>query len=347
MYEDKTYENIKSNILKDIHGIDKREGSVINDMVSPISIEIEGVYAEFKRILGIMFLEDNTSEYLEKRAKEYGLIRKPGTNATGKVQFSGVEGTVIPIGSLVSTSTGLLYETTEEKSIVSGIAEAAVKAQEIGSKYNVIEGTVNQIPIAIIGVSGCTNNTEMIGGTDKETDEDLLIRTLLKIQNPATSGNPMHYKLWALEVAGVGDAKVFPLWNGNGTVKVIPITSEKRSPNEDILEAVRANIEEQRPIGPVVTIEAPTEVMINVEAIVSVDPTFSKENIKAAYELEFKNYIKSSVFKLSNVDYFKCLSIFYEIPGVIEVTSFKINDGNTSISILNTQIQVAGTVTVS
>lgn len=347
MYEDKTYESIKDNILKDIPQIDKREGSFVNDMVSPVALEFEGAYAEFKKMLGTMFLDDAASEYLEKRAKEYGIVRKTGTNATGKVEFLGVEGTIIPMGSLVSTFTGLLYETIEENTIVSGKVEIEVKAQEIGSKYNVIANTITQIPVSIIGISGCNNKEEFKGGTDIEKDEDLLTRTLLKIQNPATSGNKMHYKLWALEVAGVGDAKVFPLWNGNGTVRVIPITAEKRSPNELILQAVRDNIESQRPIGSTITVEAPQEVIINVEAAINIDPTFSKENIKAAYELEFKNYIKSSVFKLSNVDYFKCLSLFYEIEGVIEVTSFKLNNGNTNINISSTQIQVAGTITVS
>lgn len=347
MYENKTYELIKENILNGIPNIDKREGSFINDMVSPLSIEFEDAYEEFKKILGIMFLEDSSGDYLEKRAGEYGIKRKLGTNSIGKVKFTGTDGTVIPTGSLVGTPTGLLYETTEEKIITSGIVEVNIKSKEIGSRYNVIANAINQIPISITGISSCTNESVTLGGTDNEKEEDLLVRTLLQIQNPATSGNAMHYKLWALEVNGVGDVKVFPLWNGNGTVKVIPITTEKRTPSEEILQSVREKIEEKRPIGASVTVIAPEEVILNIEATINIDPTFSKENIKTEYEKEFVNYIKNSVFKLNNVDYYKCLSIFYEIPGVIEVTNFTLNNATSNVNISSSQIQVAGTVTVN
>ena len=66
MYENKTYENIKASILSDISGIDKREGSIVNDMVSPVSLELENVYAQFDKMLGVMFLDSSAGEYIEK-----------------------------------------------------------------------------------------------------------------------------------------------------------------------------------------------------------------------------------------------------------------------------------------
>lgn len=68
---------------------------------------------------------------------------------------------------------------------------------------------------------------------DQETDDELRARYYIKIQTPATSGNAYHYRLWSKEVSGVGDAKVYPLWNGNGTVKVLIIDSNKTGAEPD------------------------------------------------------------------------------------------------------------------
>ncbi len=348
MYEDKTYENIKTSILDKIEGIDKREGSFLNDMVSPLSFELEGAYQQFNAMLGIMFLDDSTGIYLEKRAKEYGITRKQGTYATGEVTFTGNENTVIPQGSLVSTTTNLIFETIEDVIIeASTEATVGIEAQNVGAKYNVLANTVTLIPVSINGVTAVTNNIETLGGTDIETDKELLNRTLLQIQNPATSGNAMHYKLWALEEDGVGDAKIFPLANGNGTVLVLPITSDKEAPDNTILQNIRDNIEANRPIGATVTVNAPTEVIINVNATINLDSNYTVDSVLSVYTEKFSNYIKDSVFKIYNVDYFKCLSIMYEVPGVLEVTDFQLNNGTVNIIIGEQEIQVTGTINIT
>lgn len=346
MYEDKTYENIKENILSNINDLDKREGSFMSDMVSPVSIELEGVYQNFNTMLGIMFLIDATGEYLEKKASEYGVIRKQGTYSEGQVVFTGEENAVIPKGSLVSTDTNLLFETTEESIILIATTEitVSIKALEVGSKYNVLANTIKNIPVSINGITGITNTAETLGGTDIETDEELLNRTLIQIQNPATSGNVMHYKLWSLEVNGVGDAKVFPLHNGPGTVMVMPVSSEKMSLDANIIDNIINNIEEKRPVGATVTVESPTEVLINTTAQIVIDSDFTLQQVTEEYTSKFNEYIKSSVFKIYTVDYYKCLSLMYEIEGIKQVLDFKLNNSNANISIQETEIQVPGTI---
>ena len=70
----------------------------------------------------------------------------------------------------------------------------------------------------IDNVSGVTAVlTDIItSGTDEETDENLRARFYAQVQAPSTSGNANNYKEWALKVANVGNAKVFPLWDGAG-----------------------------------------------------------------------------------------------------------------------------------
>lgn len=59
-----------------------------------------------------------------------------------------------------------------------------------------------------------------------------------------------------MEVAGVGSAKVVELPGGPGTVGVTLVDSNDRAPSEEIVEAVTAHIEEERPIGAAVTVTA-------------------------------------------------------------------------------------------
>lgn len=49
----------------------------------------------------------------------------------------------------------------------------------------------------------------LIPGEDIETDDALRQRYLDSARRPATSGNKYHYMEWALQVPGVGGARVF------------------------------------------------------------------------------------------------------------------------------------------
>ena len=174
----------------------------------------------------------------------------------------------------------------------------------------------------------------------------MIDRLLLRLRTPATSGNAYHYLQWALEIEGVGNAKVFPLDNGPGTVGVMLITSAGRSPGEDVINAAAAHIEGERPIGATVSVYAPQEVVINIEAAIQISASTTLKAVKKEYQSLLSNYIKNSVFVLSNVDYYKCLSMFYDIPGVVAVKSFLLNGAQKNIPISEKQIQVLGSITI-
>ncbi len=54
------------------------------------------------------------------------------------------------------------------------------------------------------------------------------------MRREAVSANKQHYKQWAEELDGVGRAKVFPLWDGDGTVKIV-VTDANMQPASDVL----------------------------------------------------------------------------------------------------------------
>lgn len=348
MYENMTYEFLKAEMLEEITQTDKREGSYANDMLSPGAMEGEKLYAELRKLVSIFFKTDCTGEYVDKFASEYDIYRKEGTKAEGEVTFTGETGVEIPVGTLVATASGLMFLTMQDGTIgEDGTVTLPVEAEDVGDKYNILAGYINTLPVSIRDVTAVTNTEIFIGGSDVETDEELLGRLLLRLRTPATSGNTYHYLQWALEVDGVGDAKVFPLDDGPGTVGVMPITSSGRAPDQDILDEVYNHIEEERPIGATVSVYAPTEVMVAITAEIEITAAVTLSSVKAAYTALFDAYIKNSVFKLTTVDYYKCLSMFYDISGVVSVKTFSMNGGSESITIGDKQIQVTGDVVIT
>ena len=106
-------------------------------------------------------------------------------------------------------------------------------------KRQVPIGAVNRFPVTLPGLVSVTNEEAASGGFDEETDDELRERYFEKVSLPATSGSKYHYVMWAKEVSGVGDAKCLPLWNGNGTVKVVIINADKGAASSELISAVK------------------------------------------------------------------------------------------------------------
>lgn len=348
MYENLTVEQIKNDILNRIPSdLDKSEGSFINDMVSAVAYEIWKVYQSMDALIPIAFVDETSGEYIDKRAAEYGIKRKPGTKAEVVLSFTGTDGTVIPKGKIFVTSEGLQFETSEDVTIENGVASVTATAVEIGSEYNVEAETITGQLISLSGLTSVTNPEPATGGADPETDAALVKRLYDYLQNPATSGNAAHYRQWALEVDGVGAAKVIPLWNGPGTVKVLIVGNNNEPVDQSIVEKCRVHIEENRPIGATVTVVSAEGLPINVSASVIIDSTTTLENVRDSFEEALRVYLRSIAFSKYTLVYNRVAYMLLDIPGVIDYTSLTINGGTTNITIGDDQVPVLGTVVIS
>jgi len=348
MYENLTVEQIKNDILNRISSdLDKSEGSFINDMVSGVAYEIWKVYQSMDALIPIAFVDETSGEYIDKRAAEYGIKRKPGTKAEVALSFTGTDGTVIPKGKIFVTSEGLQFETSEDVTIENGAASVTATAVEIGSEYNVEVETITGQLISLSGLTSVTNLEPATGGADPETDAALVKRLYDYLQNPATSGNAAHYRQWALEVDGVGAAKVIPLWNGPGTVKVLIVGNNNEPVDQSIVEKCRVHIEENRPIGATVTVVSAEGLPINVSVSVIIDSTTTLENVRDSFEEALRVYLRSIAFSKYTLVYNRVAYMLLDIPGVIDYTSLTINGGTTNITIGDDQVPVLGTVVIS
>ncbi|UWG96392.1 baseplate J/gp47 family protein [Dehalobacter sp. DCM] len=353
MFEEQTYDEILQRLKSKVpSGIDHSEGSFIHDVLSPAALEMAQLYTNLSLAMTLAFAQTTNGHYLDYRAGEHGLTRKAATKAAGVVNVSGTPGVIIAQGQIFLTDGGIEFKSTEETTIpAAGTAEVLIQALEEGVTGNVPAEAVTTLQVALQGVTGITNESPITGGTDEETDEDFLTRLLVKVRSPATSGNVAHYVQWATEVTGVGDAKVFPLWDGAGTVKVVIVDSEKTPAEAETISAAAAYIESVRPVGAAVTVESAVGVNITIAATVTLAPNYTLEQVTASFEDLLDVHLRDIAFKQSYVSFAKIASTLLETPGILDHTGLLVNGGISNILIGTAfdhcEVAVRGTVTLA
>ncbi len=355
-YENETKETIQQRMLDaSPSDIDKRPGSVTYDLTGPAAIEFETAYIELDTVLdkGLAVKADGTAsafgEYLDRRVAEMGLIRKPSEKAIGHVTFSGTDGTLIPKGSEVSTDGEypIYFVTTADATITGGTVSVAAEAKVGGANGNVSVGAIKLTAGNITGITAVTNASMFDGGVDTESDADLLARYLDRVRRPATSGNGNHYRQWALEIAGISDAKVYSVWNGNGTVKVVLLDSDKTAPDSTKIAEVAAYIETQRPVGATVSVVGATEVSINVSVTVTLASGASLADAQAQITKGLREYLKTLAFVDPMVRYTQIANVVLNADAVVDYANLQVNGAAGNITIADGSVAVVGTVSVT
>ena len=180
-------------------------------------------------------------------------------------------------------------------------------------------------------------------GADEETDDALRARFYEKVRRPATSGNAYHYRQWALEVPGVGDAKVFPLDAGPGTVAVLIVDSDRKI-NASLESNVSEYMETVRPIGASVSILSPSAHTVSVSARVLLDGTKTMDEVLVAFKTNLAAQLNKMVFTEYRVSYAKVGSLLLNTEGVQDYESLKLNGTAGNIVIGVKEVPVMGTV---
>lgn len=330
MYSQQTYEVIKARTLDNINiDIDKREGSITNTLVSANSMSLAKAYIDMGDILSLGFIEDTFDTYLDKRVGEFGVYRKEGSKARGQIIAKGKEGTVIPNGT-VFLCNDLKFIMLNDVEIGTEDNICHVEAEEVGYKYNLSSNSTFALKEPVNGVESLTNEKAFENGVDIESDEDLRKRFKKVVNNPSTSGNKAHYEEWALEVNGVGRAIVYPLWNGNGTVKVMVVGNDNKPVSHDIVNNTKLHIEENMPIGCQLTVTTPTLLNIDIVATVELKDGYEVSEIKEEFEYKLNEYLKTVTNELT---YSKVYGILVNLLGVGDIKSLTVNGGTSNITI--------------
>lgn len=358
-YFNETYESILQRMLSKIPDtIDKTEGSFIYDALAPVAAELAQLVIVLKSLLDKAFVQSTYDEYLDMKAREFGLERRQAKKATGQVIFIGKPGTVIPAGIRVSTvsdngESGTIFLTKTNAEIgADGTAIVDIEAEEEGKQGNVAAGAIQLLLDKVDGIEKVTNLLATSGGTDREDDESLRQRILEKVRHPGASGNKSDYINWALEVPGVGGVRVIPLWDGPGTVKVVLLGTDKKPASQAIVDAVQKYIAPvdgsgKAPIGARVTVVAAKAVPIDVSAKVILSGTRTLAEIQTSFQAALANYLAEIAFSDDpSVRYVRVGALLLDQDGVKDYTDLLINGAVGNVEIREDEVAIVGTVTL-
>lgn len=176
--------------------------------------------------------------------------RKQASYAIGIVEFTGISGVIVPIGTRLSGN--VEYETTTQIVIGETATPASVRALDPGSVGNMSEGDTLGMTDLVPGADSQAIVVKLTGGTDIENDNDLRARILQRIQNPPMGGSQADYVAWALAVPGVTRAWAASEM-GIGTITVRFLMDELHAdsdgwPDETDVQLVQAYIDKMRPV---------------------------------------------------------------------------------------------------
>lgn len=340
MYEDMTYEKILEDMLSSVpNDIDKREGSVIYNALSPTALKLAEAYVTLKNNLDLVFLDTAVGEYLTRKCKEYGVYRKEATNAIRKGSFYDTVNSLmdVPIGSRFTINEITLVVTEK---ISSGTFKLMVEqAGEIGN-HN--QGYM--LPIDYVESLGSAILDEVLTyGEDLESDDALRERTKNAISNTSTDGNVNQYKKWASEFLGIGRSKVFPFWNGPNTVKVSITNKVNQIANEQLIADFQNYLDPgstglgngKAPIGSKVTVTTGIKKDININADIVLNQGYT--NPEGVAEVISK-YLSSITYLKNSISYIRLASEFLTLPSIAEVRNLTINGVTSDITLLDEEI---------
>lgn len=336
MWETMTYESILADMFSRVTSdVDLREGSIIYDALAPCAYQLAQTYFNLDNFVDLVSGDNAVGEYLDRVVADYGITRKAATYAVRKITTSGVAD--------IGTRWGLSDTSYAITALLSANVYSAT-CEQLGTVGNTYSGTLENID----NVSGITTTlTDIItSGEDVETDDNLRARFYSQVRSTSTSGNIYDYRNWALEVPGCGDAKVFPLWNGNGTVKVL-VVDENMSIDAALPTAVHDYIETVRPIGATVTVESPTSITIGATANVLLDGTKTLADVQTAFSASLTAYLQDTVFEVYSVSYAKIGSLLLATAGVEDYNTLLANSGTANIAIGGTEMPITGTVALT
>ncbi|MFS1513910.1 baseplate J/gp47 family protein [Chengkuizengella sp. SCS-71B] len=347
--------------------LDKQQGSVTYDLLSPLAMELAQAYVALDRVLQLGFADTSYGEYLDRRCEELGVFRKSAEHSHGQVTFVGPENTEIEVGTIVSTTTGIEFTITQAGTLIMPLIDEygnsgtlftvtlPATAKEAGVVGNVIANTINVVRDDNLKNSVNVNNeASFVGGVPKESDKEYLDRYLETVRQPATSGNKYDYMKWAKEISGISDAQIIPHWDGQlGTVKVIVLGDDKTPPSDKKVDDVKAYIEEVRPVGAEVTVEKAVAIPMNVSVKLELreqPKQEDKESVKQVLNEKINQLITGYLASLAFVDpmvrHSRIANLIGDVQEVKDYHDLEVNDGIKNIEIGHGEVAVMGILTL-
>lgn len=323
-----SYEELLSRTLRRVSSsVDTSEGSFLFDAIAPCVAELYEAYIYIDELEKRIFADTAYGEYLERRCAERGIYRKEATYAVRKAYFDNE----VPIGSHWGKEE-LVYTVTE---MVQNGAYL-LKCTQPGTIGNHYDGNLINID-AIENINEAILSDVVIVGENMEQDDALRCRYFNSFEKEAFGGNIKDYQEKVGSIDGVGQVKVYPCWNGGGTVKLRLLDAESNIPTPELIEQVQTLVDPVQnsgqglgiaPIGHSVTIEAASQVEVQLTTHLTFKES-SWENVSVRVNEVIEQYFNELRANWSENDIVVRISQIearlLEIEGIMDIEDTMLN----------------------
>lgn len=221
------------------------------------------------------FVATATGAWLDLHAADHGVTRIPSRHTEGLVDFLVSEAVSVPAGSVVQTPTDptgqrYRYVVTRTTRCEPPFSRVPVRAESPGAAYNVGSARITTLVTVIDEVDGIRNFSPWITvqGVDRESDEALRRRLLLRWPELGSGSTYHAYEAWARDVQGVVKVAVLDQHpRGQGTVDVV-IAPALGLPSQDLLKEVQGVVTARKPITSDALVRGPNLRPLNLELTV-------------------------------------------------------------------------------
>lgn len=216
-----------------------------------------GGFANLNALISDLFPNTAEGTLLRQWATAKGLVVKGATGArkSKALRVFGTPTDVVPVEQVLTHANGLQFETTSSDVIgPGGYVDVDVAAIDVGIKTRLNAGETLTFAVPIAGIQEAAKLVLDLDedGADAEIDGDLQARLAKRFSDPPRGGAIADYVAWALEVAGIKSAFVYPLRRGWGTVHVAAVhegTGSARMLSSPEVADLFSAVTKRRPVG--------------------------------------------------------------------------------------------------
>lgn len=296
------YSSVLSRLLSRVDDkYDKRESSVIFNTLAPAALEFANAYVDLQQIENEGFADTASYHFLKRRAAERGLVPYEATPAVLRGRFDNE----IELGKrFTGLNTTLNYTVSE---FIESATEDSVTyyyyrctCEDTGEAGNEYIGGLLPLDGDIEGLGVAELTEILIHGEDAEDIESFRQRYFDDINNQAFGGNIAQYKELIEGLPDVGGCKVYPVWNGGGTVKLVITDSESGTPSEQLVSEVQEYIDPidktgegagMAPIGHKVTVTGAVTKELEIQTDITYESGYDWDTVSTAFNSAVDAYL--------------------------------------------------------
>lgn len=288
--------------------VDKREGSIIYDALSPLSMTMAKAIDALWQVLQQSRIQTALEEHLDLCGSQVGVYRSPATAARWRA-ICLPAAVAVPLGHTFVSSDGLgfSYEVIEDQGEGVYLVQCTTLGREAGSDYGVLEPQPSIAGLESAALTSCVD-----AGSEKQLDSSYRIKIWRESAKKGYGGNFDDYCSWIFygfrevgaESSVISGFQLYPSQateSTEGGVVTIFVTqdteTERYSPaSQEVVDALKAYLDPINvsghgagvvPCGHRVTIASPARAEMGLNVVVTCRPGHTvdatmKQNILTA-----------------------------------------------------------------